>query len=177
MRVEDWTGGALPSSLAPAMRLDAALDALQAHIRPAFRVRRLVAPGDWGTSSEAVSIFTDLFVETLASIPRDRRIAAVCLMNEVALGLAQAVRSAQRQDGFAVVSFGGQDAATRAELCMPDTCLLGIVDLEPVSYGRPLLETCMRIANGSAVPPAVFVDHSFLPAERLQDKAEEVSMT
>ena len=162
IRTEDWRGGALPSSLAPAMRLDAALDTVQTLIHPTFHVRRLVAPGDWGASFEAIPIFRDLFIQTLRSIPQGRRVAVICLLNELALGLAQAVRETQREDHIVVVSFGGQDAATRVELSAPDTCLLGIVDLRPERYGEALLEACLSILRGDAVPPAVFVEHEFL---------------
>jgi len=170
IRVEDWTGGGLPSSLAPAMRLDAALDALQTTVSPPQLVRRLIAPRDWPTSSEALSIFVELFAETLETIPRDRRVAAVCLINEVALGLSQAVRKARREDHFALVSFGSQDAATLSELSTPHTCLRGIVDLHPERYGYKLLEVCQRILSGGAVPPAVFVEHSFMSSQGVQNR-------
>jgi DeoR/GlpR family transcriptional regulator of sugar metabolism/ABC-type sugar transport system substrate-binding protein len=163
MRIEDWTGGALPSLLVPAMRLDAALDTLQTLVHPQFRVRRLAAPGDWRTSLEAVTMFTALFVQALQAVPTDHHIAAVCLLNELALGLAQAARQTGREDRFVIVSFGHPDAATRAELSHPQPCLLGIVDLHPERYGERLLEVCQRRINGGAVPPAVFVEHSFLP--------------
>ena len=83
--------------------------------------------------------------ETLKQVREDRRVAAVCVVDELALGLAQAVRSAGREDHFAVVSFGSPDATIRAELADPRTCMIGLVDLHPERYGEKLLDVCLRI--------------------------------
>jgi DeoR family fructose operon transcriptional repressor len=165
VRVQDWTGGALPSRLAPAMRLDAALDALQSSLGPVSHVRRMVVQGDWHSSADAVPMYRELLAQTVAAIPRGHRVCVVCLVDEVALGLTQAVRAAHRCDQVVVVSFGGDLDALHAELLLPDTCLLGTVDLHPERYGSRLLETALRLLSGEAVPPAVFVEPDFLSRE------------
>ena len=54
------------------------------------------------------------------------------------------------------------DSSDALARMLPDTCLLGTVDLHPEQYGSGLLETALRLLRGEAVPPAVFVEPGFL---------------
>ena len=155
-------------TLSPEVRLDAALDAFQALVPCTPHVRRWGTPVSLIHSEETVSLAGKHFARTIESIPKDHRVAAVCVVNELALGLAQAVRRARREDHFAIVSFGTPGAAVRAELADPRTCMIGLVDLHPERYGEKLLDVCLRILAGSAVPPAVFVEHKFLSSAEIQ---------
>jgi ABC-type sugar transport system substrate-binding protein len=107
-------------------------------------------------------MFEQLLDTVLPTIPADHRVVAICIVNEFALGLARAVRKAGRSDWFVAVSFGNRDPATVSELSSPDTCLLGLVDLGAERYGDQLVQTCLRLLQAQAVPPAVFVEHRFL---------------
>jgi len=61
-----------------------------------------------------------------------------------------------------IISFGNDCPAMRVELTRANSCLMGIINLHPEQYGEGLLRTALRLLKGEAVPPAVFVEHSFL---------------
>jgi len=164
VRLERWTGEGYLSGLTPSTRLNAALEALQLQLRIP-EVRKLELAGDWTTSEEAVARVQADLNGVLASISADQRVGAVCLVPEDALGFAQATRNAGRCDQFAVVSFGSDSPAILKELARPDTCLIGVVDLHPELYGPGLLRTARDLLRGKAVPPAVFVEHTYLSQE------------
>jgi ribose transport system substrate-binding protein len=161
---------AAEGTLGPRVRLEAALDTFQTRVQSTPYVRRSGGPS-LTKSEEAVSGSTEFFAQTIMSIPRGYRVVAVCIIDELALGLAQAVRSAQREDHFAVISFGTPGAAMRSELANPRTCMIGLVDLHPERYGQNLLDVCLRILAGSAVPPAVFVEHEFLSSVEVRTRS------
>jgi ribose transport system substrate-binding protein len=161
----NWDGISL--RLAPATRLDAALDALCPLVKPIPTVRPLACPQAWATSQHAVDMFEHLMDRLLPTIPADHRVAVISSVNEFALGLARAVRKSRRSDRFVVVSFGSRDSATVSELSSPDTCLLGLVDLGAERYGNQLVQTCLRLLQGQAVPPALFVEHHFLSRDEI----------
>ncbi len=166
---EDWNGSGVSKSLEPILRLEAAFDVLSSLVGLVPEVRRIVLPGDWKSSSAAIARLTPLFAEMLEPVPHSQRIAAICLTDEVALALAQAVRQAQRSDQVVAVSFGTDNPPVRAELSLPDTCLLGTVVLRPECYGEELLRTALRILDGEVVPPAIYIQHGFVSREDVRN--------
>jgi ribose transport system substrate-binding protein len=168
VHVEGPTWDSVPLRLAPTTRLDAALDALCPLVKPIPHTSPLSCPESWATSQHAVDVIEKLLDAVLPTIPIDHRVAAICIVNEYALGLARAVRKARRSDRFVAVSFGSRDQATLSELSNPDTCLLGLVDLGAERYGEQLLQTSLRLLRGQAVLPAIFVEHRFLSRDEVQ---------
>ncbi|MDI7277777.1 MAG: DeoR/GlpR family transcriptional regulator, partial [Anaerolineae bacterium] len=158
-----------PANLAPILRFEAALEALRSLVEPLPPARQLVVPGDWALSEQAIATFAPVFAETLRGIPEAHRVGVICLTDEVALGVAQVARQLGRQAQLAVVHFGSDAAALRAELALPDTCLLGAVNLHPERYGEGLVDTALRLLDGEPVPPAVFVEHGFLSREEVAE--------
>ena len=79
----------VPLRLAPATRLDAALDALRPLVEPIPTIRPLSCPQAWATSQHAVDMFEQLLDTVLPTLPADCRVAAICIVNEYALGLAK----------------------------------------------------------------------------------------
>ncbi len=156
-----------PANLAPILRFQAAMEALGSLLPAMPPARQLVVPGDWALSEQAIATFVPSFAETFRSVPETHRIGVICLTDEVALGVAQVARQLGRQTQLAVVHFGSDTAALRAELVLPDTCLLGAVNLHPERYGDGLIATALRLLDGESVPPAVFVEHEFLSRERV----------
>jgi ribose transport system substrate-binding protein len=167
VRIEDWTQEEYLGTLQPAARLQAAMEIMMEGLSPMPEVHKLALPGDWQTSDEAVATQNALMTDILAEIPMGTRVAAISLVIEDALGFARAVRQAGRCDDFVIISFGHDFPEMRAELSRADTCLMGIVNLHPEQYGEGLLRTAVRLLNGEAVPPAVFVEHSFLSKDEL----------
>jgi DeoR/GlpR family transcriptional regulator of sugar metabolism/ABC-type sugar transport system substrate-binding protein len=155
-------GSVGPTSLAPFLRIEATLEALKPLVGPIPQVRHLVLPGDWGSSTQGIALSTSACAQVLQSISAGCRVAAVCLTDEVALGLAGAARDLDRTAQVAAVSFGSDSSALRSELALADTCLLGTVNLHPERYGEKLIDTALRLLDGEPVPPAVLVEHGFL---------------
>ena len=162
VRIEDWPQEEYLGMLSPATRLHAALEVLTEGLPAIAEVHRLNLPGDWQTSEDAIATQEALLTEVLVEIPLRNRVAAISLVFEDALGFAQAVRKAGRCSDFVITSFGHDCSAIRTELSRPDTCLIGIVNLHPESYGPGLVKTAVQLLKGEAVPPAVFVEHDFL---------------
>jgi ribose transport system substrate-binding protein len=171
-RFEHWQRGTLLSeSLSPAIRFEAAIEALEKVLSNKPEVRQLVLPGGWVSSEEAIGLHYDRFLEIIQEIPLHKRVAVICLVNEGAIGFTRAARAKQRCDQFAVVSFGGIQEAELKELHYEKTCLIGIVNIHPEQYGPALIQTAVRILRSEPVPPAVFLTHHFVPAG---DVIEEV---
>jgi len=163
--LQHWLDANRRESLAPVVRLDAAYDALVTLVKPVPEPRHMIMPGDWKTSEEAVVRLQEVFAGLLPSVPLTHRVAVIGLTDEVALALAQAVRAVGRASNFAALGFGNDSPGVRAELSLPDTCLLGTVVLHPERYGEELLRSTLRILDGEVVPPAVYVQHSFVSRE------------
>ncbi|MDF1515797.1 MAG: hypothetical protein P1S60_18465, partial [Anaerolineae bacterium] len=89
----------------------------------------------------------------------------ISLVLEDAIGFAWAIRKAGRSQHFTIVSFGHDCSAIREEWSHHDSPLMGIIDLHPDRYGEGVFKTAVKILNAEAVPPAVFVQHSFLSRE------------
>ncbi len=162
VRIEDWTQEDYLGTLRPAARLQSAMEIMMEGLSPLPEVHGLALPGDWQTSDDAIATQESLMADILAEIPTGKRVAAISLVIEDALGFVRAVHHAGRCDAFVIISFGHDAPEVHAELNRDDTCLMGIIDLHPERYGEGLLRTAVRLLKGEAVPPAVFVEHSFL---------------
>ncbi len=162
VHIEDWVQEEYLGSLRPAARLHAALEIVLEGLSVKPEVLKLALPGDWQTSNDAIVTQESLLTEVLAEIPTANRVAAISLVIEDALGFVRAVRQAGRCDQFVIISFGNDCPVMRAELTRANSCLMGIINLHPEKYGEGLLRTAIRLLKGEAVPPAVFVEHSFL---------------
>lgn len=172
-RYGDWHRDMnLIESISPISRFSSALETLQKYMVSKPKAQQLLLPGGWRSSDEAVRLHKEQISNFLAVLQESERVIVLSLVCESALGFAQVVREAGRNRQFILVAFGDTSPAVRAELARPDTCFLGVVDLHPELYGECIISTATGLLKGEAVPPAVFVKHSFLSAKEVQQDVE-----
>jgi DeoR family transcriptional regulator, fructose operon transcriptional repressor len=168
-RYGDWNRDLnLIESISPMSRFSSAIETLQPYLLAKPKAQQLLLPGGWRSSEDAVRLHKEQISMFLATMQETDRVIVLSLVCESALGFAQAVREAGRNHQFILVAFGDTSPAVREELVRLDTCFLGVVDLHPELYGECIISTATGLLKGEAVPPAVFVKHSFLSAKEVQ---------
>jgi ribose transport system substrate-binding protein len=74
-----------------------------------------------------------------------------------------AARRLQREDDVVIVGQGA-DRRVRDELRRPVSRIIGSTAYEPEHYGEKLIPLALRILRGEPVPPAVYLEHTFVSA-------------
>ncbi len=116
-----------------------------------------------GGYAEALQIVLKHLSRTKAS-----RILVGCINDSVALGAVRAFAEAGRSEHCAIVGQNGTIAA-RAELRQPGSRLIGSVGFFPEKYGEHLLDLAFDILHGKSVPPAVFIKHSLITRQNVNN--------
>ena len=98
----------------------------------------------------------------LHSLPADWRLAVIPHSDTLALAAAETSRALCRQTQMAVVS-QGLDREACAEMARPDSAIIGGTAYYPEKYGAQLVALALRILRGERVPPAVYINHVFIP--------------
>ena len=96
----------------------------------------------------------------LSSLP-EARLAFVTFSDTLALAVVSAGRRLHRQADMAVVGQGA-DRDVCAEMRLPDSPLIGATAFEPDKYGERIIPLALRILHGEPVPPAVYINHTFV---------------
>jgi ribose transport system substrate-binding protein len=142
-----------------AARIQGQLDRLQSVVGEIPAEKRLVLnSGNTSEISEAA------MATALKQMPGAHKIAVICFNDDAALGALLAVRSSRREADVAIVGQGA-DRRVREEMQQPDCCIIGSTAYEPEQYGERLISLALRILRGEPVPPAVYIDHVFVPKE------------
>jgi ribose transport system substrate-binding protein len=102
----------------------------------------------------------------LESVPRGQRIAVICFNDDAACGSLGAARKAYRTQDVLIVGQGA-DRRLRDELRRGHSPIVGSTAFHPELYGERLIEIALRILNGEPVPPAVYIDHTFISADNV----------
>jgi ribose transport system substrate-binding protein len=114
------------------------------------------------------------YAETLEAlmkyIPRTTatRILVGCINDSVALAAARAFEETGRAEHCAVVGQNGTLPA-RVELRRPHSRLIGSVGFFPERYGEQILSLAFDILEGKATGPAVFIKHTLITRENVND--------
>jgi ribose transport system substrate-binding protein len=142
----------------PAARIQGQLDGMQSIIGniPEEKKQRMNS----GNTSE---ISQSQVRDALLQWPLPNRIAVISFNDDAAIGAQQAARELKRESDVVIVGQGA-DRRVREELLKPDTCIIGSTAYEPERYGEKLIPLALKIIIGEPVPPAVYVDHAFIPS-------------
>jgi ribose transport system substrate-binding protein len=97
----------------------------------------------------------------LDSLPRNRRVAVICFNDDAAVGAIEAARKAYRTHEVLIVGQGA-DRRLRDELRREGTRIVGSTAFHPERYGAALIDIALKILSGEPVPPAVFIEHTFI---------------
>ncbi len=98
---------------------------------------------------------------TLEGLPRNRHIAVICFNDDAAVGALEAARKVYRTQEVLIVGQGA-DRRLRDELRYENTRIVGSTAFHPEHYGTALIDIALKILSGEPVPPAVYVEHTFI---------------
>jgi ribose transport system substrate-binding protein len=154
--LEEPRAGALPGS-----RIQGQIEGLQAIIGEVPDEKRLRL-----NSGNASEMSETQMLDALQRLPNCQRLAVICFNDDSTMGAWAAVRQAQRE-GDVVIVGQGADRRVREELKQAGTRLIGATAYFPEQYGEKLIPLALRILRGEPVPPAVYLEHTFVRAEKM----------
>ncbi len=161
--LEEPRAGALPGS-----RIQGMLEGVYAIIGEVPVARRVTLnSGNTSEMSEAQ------LTEALKHLPGLHRLAVICFNDDAAIGALAAARKLHREND--VVSVGqGADRRVREELKKADSRIIGSTAYWPEQYGEKIIPLALKILRGEPVPPAVYIEHTFVSAEETAKVGETV---
>jgi ribose transport system substrate-binding protein len=142
----------------PAARLQGGRDGVESVLGtlPTERVRTLTCPT---LMHEAEATLR----EQLAVLPRESRIAIIAHNDDAALGALAAFENAGRLHQVAAVGQNA-DRLGRAALQRTGFPFVGSTSYAPEHYGARLIELALKLLRGEPVPPAIYIEHTFVSA-------------
>ncbi|CAG0927161.1 putative HTH-type transcriptional regulator YdjF [Thermoflexales bacterium] len=153
--LEEPRAGALPGS-----RIQGMLEGVHASIGEIPADKRIpLNSGNTGEVSEAQ------MAEVLKRFPDLHRLAVMAFNDDAAMGALAAARKLQRENDLIIVGQGA-DRRVREELKKNDTRLIGSTAYQPEQYGEKIIPLALKILRGEPVPPAVYLEHTFVSAEK-----------
>jgi ribose transport system substrate-binding protein len=155
--LEEPRAGALPAA-----RIQGQLDGLQdvAGEIPQARITFLES-GNTSETSEAH------ILEALKEHPDEHKIAVISFNDDAAIGALTAARRANREEDLAIIGQGA-DRIVRPEIRRANARIIGSTAFMPEKYGEKLVEMALRILRGESVPPATYIDHTFINADNIE---------
>ena len=93
---------------------------------------------------------------------RRKRLLAL-LHDQPGLRVPEIARRLQREEHIVIVGQGA-DRRVRDELRHLESRIIGSTAYEPEKYGERLIPLALSLLRGEAVPPAVYLDHTFVSA-------------
>jgi ribose transport system substrate-binding protein len=154
--LEEKRPGALPAT-----RIQGQLDGLQEVMGevPASQILYL----DSGNTTETSQAN---MLEALHQLPAAQRLAVISFNDDAAFGAISAARELGRESDVAIVGQGA-DRIVRQEIRHPESRIIGSTAYWPERYGDKLIPLAIKIFQGEAVPPAVYIDHEFIDAANI----------
>ncbi len=104
---------------------------------------------------EMLRVFEDL--------PPARRMVVICFNDDAAIGVISAARKVHRQDEV-LIAGQGADRRVRDELRRDHSRIVGSTAFRPEEYGARLIQIALKILRGERVPPAVYIEPTFISA-------------
>jgi ribose transport system substrate-binding protein len=147
-----------------AARIQGQLDKLQSVIGEIPADKRLII-----NSGNTCEISEAEMIAALKKMPGAHKIAIVCFNDDAALGALLAARKLHREQDVVIVGQGA-DRRVREEMGNLGCRIIGSTAYEPELYGEKLIPLALKILRGEPVPPAVYIDHVFIPAAQEQSE-------
>ena len=141
-----------------AARIQGQLDKLQSVIGEIPAGKRMTL-----NSGNTCEISETEMTAALNNMPDAHKIAVVCFNDDAAYGVLMAARKLCREQDVVIVGQGA-DRRVRQEMSNPGCRIIGSSAYFPEQYGEMLIPLALKILHGEPVPPAVYIDHVFIPA-------------
>ncbi len=104
----------------------------------------------------------------LKELPKGLKIAFICFNDDAAIGALDAVQDLKIEDHVVIVGQGA-DRKIREVLVDLTTPIIGSTAFMPEKYGEKLVEIAFNILNNIPVPPAVYIDHTFIDLNNVHE--------
>jgi ribose transport system substrate-binding protein len=154
--LEEQRAGALPAA-----RIHGQLDGLQ-EIVGGIPLAKLIHL-ECGNTSEESEIQV---IRSLQDLHGKHRLAVVSFNDDAAIGALAAAMKQKRENDIVIVGQGA-DRRVRSELRRPGSRIIGSTAYWPERYGEKLIDAALRILRGEPVSPAVYIDHTFINSENI----------
>ncbi len=118
---------------------------------------------DGGTTA---AVFEQGVRQALQPLPARCKVALLSFNDNATVGALRAVRAMRRAANVVMVGQGA-GRQVRQEIRRPGSPLIGATAFWPERYGQRLLDLALKLIQGEAVPPAVYIDHVFLDAANI----------
>ncbi|HSD84466.1 MAG TPA: substrate-binding domain-containing protein, partial [Anaerolineae bacterium] len=151
--LEEPRAGALPGS-----RIQGMLEGVHAIIGEVPADQRVTLNG--GNTCEMSEA---QMTEALKCLPHLHRLAVISFNDDSAMGALAAARQLQRENDVIIVGQGA-DRRVREELKKADARIVGSTAYQPEQYGEKIIPLALKILRGEPVPPAVYLEHTFIRA-------------
>lgn len=158
--------GALPAS-----RIQGQLDGLQSVIGPIPTERQLTL-----NSGNTSSVSQMAMVDALKRLQDAQHVAVICFNDGATIGALMAARELRREQHIAIVGQGA-DRRVNEELGNPDSPIIGSTAYMPERYGERLIPLALKILRGEPVPPAVYIEHTFISNEMQSSPMDATAQT
>jgi ribose transport system substrate-binding protein len=142
----------------PAARIQGQLDGLQSILGPVPQGKQVVRHSG-NTRETSLQVMKSV----LAGLPKTSRTAVLSFNDDAAIGALEAASDLHLEEQIAIVGQGA-DRRVREELRRPGSRIIGSTAYSPEKYGEKLIPLALRILRGESVPPAVYVEHTFIKA-------------
>ena len=142
----------------PAARIQGQLEGLQSVIGslPPDRLITL----DCGNTAE---ISEKQMTAALKDLPDAHHLAVISFNDDAAIGALSAACRLHRQNDVVIVGQGA-DRRVRETLRDPHARIIGSTAYYPEQYGEKIIPLALKILRGEPVPPAVYMEHTFVTA-------------
>ncbi|HVN53371.1 MAG TPA: substrate-binding domain-containing protein [Anaerolineaceae bacterium] len=148
----------------PATRLRSQLEGFESIVGPMEDGKRLVM-----NSGNTREISEQAMTTALKKLPKLQRLVVLCFNDDAAIGALEAARNLGREQDIVIVGQGA-DRRVREELTHPSSRIIGSTAYSPEKYGERLIPLALRILRGDPVPPAVYMEHTFIHAVDVMEK-------
>jgi ribose transport system substrate-binding protein len=144
----------------PAARIQGQLEGLQSIVGdlPPDRLITL----DCGNTAEGAE---KQMLAALKNLPDAHRLAVISFNDDAAIGALNAACRSHRQSDVVIVGQGA-DRRVREALRDPQSRIIGSTAYWPERYGEMIIPLALKILRGEPVPPAVYMEHAFIRAEK-----------
>lgn len=148
----------------PALRIQGQMDTLFGLVErpPADRFYTLNS----GNSSEVTEAAMCTLLQDLQHLRGKRRIAVLSFNDDAVYGAILAARLTQCEDEI-IIAGQGADRRVRELIRQPDSRIVGASAFMPEKYGEKLLDVALKTLRGEPIPPAVYIEPTFVDASNI----------
>lgn len=140
----------------PAARIQGQIEGLQSVVGEITEEQKVFL--DSGNTSETSEAQV---TKALNNFSDEHKLAVISFNDDAAYGALKAARQLSREDDVVIVGQGA-DRKVRPEIRDPNSRIIGSTAFMPEKYGDKLILIAQKILRGESVPPATFIDHTFI---------------